>query len=543
MPDDPIERFASLRPADEVLTDEGRDDIWARIGGVTAPPAVPADDLELADPPADSGRRRRVLAVAAAAALVVAVLVVATNRGGRGERGGAPPATTATATTSVAVVPTSSAAPTSSVARVPSTPPLPVGGGRVGRMSADDVRWYLPTWLPDGVDLWVTRARLMADAVLTRQPAARWVRRAADGRTIAAVVTLSVSPSDTPGTGSGRAVLVHGQPAYVNVRGAGDEIVEVGWYEQRHQWALTGVGVDQDDLVSLADASVVRVDPTALTLPASPGFEPVPVPSGSFNLSVGSQLTAGRYAEGGFAQWISVEVDGARADETLDASVYRETRRVTLDGIERSITDAPFDEPRLAHVAQWYADGLKLTLRVTRKLADADLDRLVAGVRSAAPDEVRAAYDQVSARGAEARVIDRATAADGVELAVREASGGLRYVCAARDGATRCAVATPLDLFEAARSAGTVALTRLALGDQIVMVGWGTEGSSPTATAPGRESLVAVTGATGVFSYARGPAGQTDGFFPSPADESWDDFWATRAPATVPADSPPTLAG
>lgn len=442
MSDDPIDLFASLRPDDETLAASDRDAIWARLSGQPAPTGA-TDEIDIVDALAEAGRRRRVLAIAAA--LVLAILVVATRRDGASDGGGSTPATTAPTT----FRPTTTGAtgpPTTSLLTAPPTDPASNGATTLPSFTADPtvpltpdaVPWYLPTWLPDGTELWVVHSQPVIDPGFGILSQAHWVKRGPDGRTVVADVHLYVSEGGADDAGSN--ATVHGAPGRV-VRSSSDHrSASVSWNEGQHSWEPSAQGIDGDALLRIAEASTVHSDTSTLNVEESSGLETVPAPTSAASTAMGSSTTAGRYGSGSLDQWVNIRVEAARAGETLDDTSGVESRRVTIDGIERSIVDDPPDGASLGHRVRWYADGHVVTVLVKRRLDRADLQRLISGIHPASAGEVDAARGVVSASGLAAPVVDSATTADGTVVSIRGASGGVHYACASIDDRSGCVV-------------------------------------------------------------------------------------------------------
>ena len=530
MSDDPIDLFASLRPDDETLAASDRDAIWTRLTGQPAPSGS-TDMIDIVDARAEAGRRRRVLAIAAAAAMVLAVLVVATRRDAATDRGGSTPATTAPTT----FRPTTTGAtgpPTTSLLTAPPTDPASNGATTLPSFTADPtvpltpdaVPWYLPTWLPDGTELWVVHSQPVIDPGFGILSQAHWVKRGPDGRTVVADVHLYVSEGGADDAGSN--ATVHGAPGRV-VRSSSDHrSASVSWNEGQHSWELSAQGIDGDALLRIAEASTVHSDTSTLTVEESSGLETVPAPTSAASTAMGSSTTAGRYGSGRLDQWVNIRVEAARAGETLDDTSGVESRRVTIDGIERSIVDDPPDGASLGHRVRWYADGHVVTVLVKRRLDRADLQRLISGIHPASAGEVDAARGVVSASGLAAPVVDSATTADGTVVSIRGASGGVHYACASIDDRSGCVVGSETRHLDGG-GADAIAPTTVLVGDQVVVVGWRTAQSPRPLGAPGQDALVDITGGTGAtFSFARRPVGRIDPFFPAASGETWDEFWA-----------------
>ena len=359
-------------------------------------------------------------------------------------------------------------------------------------------------------------------AIIAQQ---RWNRRGPDGRRIVAFVFGDVTePSPRAEIGGGTPVTVHGLDGF----SGGDDSSgrsSVSWIENERVVQLFAQGIGTDELVRIADRSLVAPN-GRLVVATGANLDEVAQPTGPANTALGSWTTAAQVRNGAMAQRIDLTVEAPRAGETLDNTAYIETRRTTLGGIERSVTDKVADDPTTAQQAMWFDGGYRLTVRVARRLGSADLDRLVAGVHLAAVEQVRDVYDAISARGAALPALDRATTADGTVVSVHGDDTSEPFLCATTEGRTRCVSSAPAADGQAPNT-DRLPLTRLTVAGRVVLLGW-QRGTSDMATPlPGDASLTQVDGSAGRFAYVSYPAGHGGPQYPPPVSLlAWDAFWA-----------------
>jgi len=219
---------------------------------------------------------------------------------------------------------------------------------------------YLPS--RDLPGFTVARVTVTAAPTNVPPPPVRYVRRSADGQHVEAMVTLRAMPADASNSRDDTAtVTVHGMPALVGDTGEG---IMASWQEDGIAITVRGHGLDEQQVLAFAEASVVDSDALSVDLTDGPpdGFErsadDVIPPEGAVNTDI--QLVATDAQETRSASvWVSPNSDL----ETIDAIELRRTtdglnlRRITVHGRPALLGSASGQDQGPLLVVQWIEDG------------------------------------------------------------------------------------------------------------------------------------------------------------------------------------------
>lgn len=209
------------------------------------------------------------------------------------------------------------------------------------------------------------------------------------------ITTYPASGSDSAGTVN---AVVHGQPASLQDAGDGT-LVSLLWVEHDQRWFVSANGISGGELVAPVNGAVTDVAAKTLRTNPATGWVPVVLPSGGYRFGdIGSGAVAGSYRAGSISQLVTVTAESARPGDSLDAFVGNETRRVMIDGIERSIRDDVASPISHAQVVVWFDHDYQVTLTTLAPLSAEKLAALIGGVELAPPAKMSQAAEQVTAR-------------------------------------------------------------------------------------------------------------------------------------------------
>ncbi len=425
--------------------------------------------------PQRSGSRSRFVLVAASVVLVAGVGGVLATRD-RGDNLVAAGAETTAAPAMTAVAPTTVAGPASTVA-------APSEAERLAAYSG----WYLPTFVPAGYEITSLSAAPAVDSTITTR---KWLRTNAAGAVDATftVSFMSESPQETEKTfvpTPGK--TVHGKPALVFDSGEG---LRVHWKEAGLMVMAGSTGLSEADLLAGAELFVVVSQsdtPPDNTFPAdSPmaGFELVPVDTAV--TENGIVLSIGLLSDTGF---ISVSVtpnsDGTTLGEML-AKDGTATKIGTRDGV--------LFESAGGNVSVFWLEG-GLQFSVSGRAQADDVLALAAGLAPAAPDQILAAGQAITAAQLALPEIDAATLTDGTRVSVRgTAATGAVAICVT-GASPQCVRQVSESSLDGERPSAIFQM--FVLGDERALIGWHEGTELPTST-----GVETVAGTSGVFVRA-----------------------------------------
>lgn len=406
-------------------------------------------------------RPRITLAVAAAVVLaVVAGLVVVTRRPGPST--GDDQATTSSVASVAPGLDTTTTAVLETTAPTVPVDPLTTYRG-----------WFFPTAIPDGFAL--TRLSATTATSAERLPQ-RWVRRNADG-TLAATVALTVLDGPTASV-SRPSATVHGQPADAFDSGEGMVVI---WQESGRQLSLRGLDIDLATTLAVAEALQLPADGRAASLPASTGFELLPVaPTVTDAASLEAEWTLATEPLRPAVFRVRPNTD----DQTLELLLQRS--RLVPGGrasLEPLGTDQVFvgEQPGGLTEVVWIRDGLLFD--VAAFLPRGDVLAMAGSVVAVDPHDLQRRGEAIVAAAAALDTFDEATLPDGLHLTVKTEAGARVAFCVDGAVAARCR-----------RQTGTAGfLMAVDMGSRHLVVGWtglsgeltplGGDGRTPT-TAP-----------------------------------------------------------
>ena len=443
-----------------------------------------------------TARRVRAAAWLVAAGLVVAAGVASVRRVGV-DRTRGPASTASTSTAAVAVTSTTAVGSTGPASSTPAT--ASSTGASIAASPAfttialnaplDVTPWVVPTWLPDGLQLLDLRSSSTQASPAVVDPSrhgAQWIQRAADGRTIVASVDIEwlIRPgarADSIAQGSPDRT-VHGHPGWMSIDVDPGRYRTASWWQPGLFVFLNTFSVDQESFSQLLDSLTVTGDGETVVVEPDrsllDGFEPA---HRDWSIAAGVATAAGETVtivgrlEGAAGaatvpSYLSITAGPARTTEPLDATVVGESRRVVIDGIERSISSYPGDADVLpSSRVEWRVGGRDYSMYSTLALDDPTLDRIVAGLRLVDRATARAALDREAAALLATPALATATAAGGMVLSAYGPVGHPIVICAVTVGpSVRGCAADPF----LSANADTLRELDIALGDRRLAVGW-----------------------------------------------------------------------
>ena len=372
-----------------------------------------------------AGRRVRIVAVAAAVVLVVGLVAIVTlSDRDRSPTIGVSPDTTQSDVTESTSVPGSIGLTSPQVSTVSTTVPLADPANPPGV--------YLPMAQLPGftlADISVGRPQQRP----VERKALRYVRRSADGLSVAAMITLTATPSTTVDSFKGKTppLVVHGQPAHIFDSGEG---IVSSWQENGVDASVRGWGVSWDGVAALAEQSVVDPSTFAVTLPpqALDGFElsigdtypPVDAVTTDLHFVAddprpGAFVDVTNWANDDLMTLDSVEVNFRIGRWTIDRAVVHKLQAIVA-------TSAAGEFGPLIAVS-WFEDGYQFT--VTGR---ADKDSLIAFADALAPatlDQARQLRDSLDKSRLALPEVDRATLPNGFDVSIRTTGSGANVIC------------------------------------------------------------------------------------------------------------------
>jgi LytR cell envelope-related transcriptional attenuator len=266
---------------------------------------------------------------------------------------------------------------------------------------------YLPS--QDLPGFTVARVTVTAAPTNVPPPPVRYVRRSADGQHVEAMLTLRAMPADESNSRDDTdTVTVHGMPAFVGDTGEG---IMASWQEDGIAITVRGHGLDEQQVLAFAEASVVDSDALSVDLTDGPpdGFErsvdDVIPPEGAVNTDI--QLVATDAQDTRSASvWVSPNSDL----ETIDAIELRRTtdglnpRRVTVRGRPALLGSAAGQDQGPLLVVQWIEDGFvfivsghtdeRALLAFAESIRPATLDQVHALQQATTPQDTSATTPQ-----------------------------------------------------------------------------------------------------------------------------------------------------
>lgn len=276
-----------------------------------------------------------------------------------------------------------------------------------------------------------------SDLAIVRQPAlaemgmtARYVRRSATGA-IDGLLVLRASPanSDTERDTESRHT-VHGLPAFAGDTGEG---IAVSWTEKGVTAALRGIGLDQTELLLIAEQSQVTTAPS-VTLPEGSvpsGFELSATDVAPFASAVTTivELRRDESADRAVSMWSSPNHDQTTTDVLEGEALVLEgsTERIQLAGHEAVLHTSPTDSLGTMRFITWIEGAAFISVS-----GRADLDALLqfaADVRPASIADARALRATVNRTLLALTELDRAVLPSGIDLSVRTKAEGVAAIC------------------------------------------------------------------------------------------------------------------
>jgi hypothetical protein len=268
------------------------------------------------------------------------------------------------------------------------------------------------------------------------RPAARYLRRGADGVTVEAWVEVSSRAEREGDAINGSSVVkVHGLPASLAESQPG--VWELNWMEGGLLARIRAAGVDRESVLRIAESTIVDAAVPELRLEAVPvGFEDTP-----------TVVDAPDDAPTTSYSWLPVD---GRAGMFIDASARPNIGRHTLDTLQ-AISQQPawentrieLDRPGVGKTPAWATSfenefGSLITITwiegafVLSVSGRADIEQLQAVAEGFAPadlDVARELRQRVDTEALELPLLDEATTPSGVRISIHTMSTGANVVC------------------------------------------------------------------------------------------------------------------
>jgi hypothetical protein len=317
-------------------------------------------------------------------------------------------------TTLLMTTPTTVSPPPTSPAPATSTP---TDGPEV----FDGIPWYVPSSIPDGYEVFDTRAhRSAADVFVSSMT---WSSSGTSDVTGRLRVRAFRVPGQSIPAGD-QTVQVHGVNAEVSAPSSG-EPPSVGWFEQGLSIEVES-DIEDLDLVALAERTIVEAA-TGATLPAEAvpqGLELVtdvpPSPPRSSPADVSVTL---RNAQ---ANVMTLSITPNVQHDSLATIVVAPTALPTLEVIgshERLVL--PLADQSGATTITWFESGFKFSARGNASTPEDDLRSFVAGLRPGNVEDFTALAETTIDATLEIEPDDTATFDDGTRVSVHELTSDL----------------------------------------------------------------------------------------------------------------------
>ena len=293
---------------------------------------------------------------------------------------------------------------------------------------------YLPTAPLPGFSLagiTIDRGRRAANQPNT----SRYVRRAVNGVDVAAMITLTAAPSVTGGSEPSDErtppLLVHGQPAHIGDTGEG---IVASWDENGVAASVRGWGLSSDDVVSLAEQTLVDSSTDAITLPAEAlqGYEPSigdtypPADAVTTNLHYladdhrpGAFVDVANYSSDDLTTLDSVEVISRMAFNTID--------RTVVHNLPAIVATSPAGQFGSLISVSWIEDGYQFV--VGGRADKADLIAFANHLALASLEQARQLRASLDTTLFALTELDRATLPNGFDVSIRTAGTGTDVIC------------------------------------------------------------------------------------------------------------------